>query len=753
MKKFQLKRSKWAIALGSAVLMLGITVLSAAGVLIWFGVWSSEKNVDDSLLPTASALPTFLDKNGIEIPYNTSAYLSPDEITPNVKNAFVALEDKRFYSHSGYDAIRIAGATLNNLKAGKAVEGGSTITQQLVKNTHLTAQKTVSRKLNEIAIATKLEEKYSKDEILSMYLSVIYFGGGNYGIKDAAKSYFAKSPTELTLSEAATLAGILKNPSKYSPKNSISAATERRNLVLSVMQNEGYITAEEAESAKKEKIKLAQPEEQTNNSEYYIEKVIGEVTSILGITRFQLNNSALTIMTNLDTELQNKLALEAKNVQNFENSEIDCSAIVINNADGKVLAHHSSLSYEVSRQIGSTMKPFSVYAPALEEGSITLATSIVDEPTDFGGWSPSNFQDIYYGTTTPRLALIKSMNTVAVKVANYVGAEKSFDYASKFGFSLSDEDKNLTLALGATKKGNSPLSVCGAYSTLARGGDYIKPSYVNAIVQSGRKIYTADNPKTSVISSKTAYLVTDCLKDCVKNGTAKGLSSLNMDIAAKTGTVGNQNGNTDAWSASYSTDYSVVVWHGTGKMSENGGGYPTHHAKEIWSALYQDGTKPNEFARPNGIVERAVDSYSTSKNKVLTFALPSTPQKYVNTELFDEEKLPESGKSHFADVIPEYYVALGDNVGGVSITLPVNELYYYELYRKDILGMRLIDSVDGVEYAVGAANGVLNYNFTDRPLSIGRPVEYTVRIYLNDDVLGRLLLGEETKQIIPKWFS
>lgn len=368
--------------------------------------WAQSANFDSDLLPTAKAYPTFVDSYGNKIDYISDSYVRPEEIPENVKHAFIALEDRRFYKHKGYDAKAIGRALITNLKAGKAVEGGSTITQQLVKNTHLSSEKTLERKLNEIAIAMKIEENFDKDEILAMYLSVIYFGGGAYGIKDAAKLYFDCGIDELTLDQAATLAGILKNPSRYSPRNSLENATERRNLVLDVMKREGYISESECEEAKSRKMKISSDNPETESvNQFYLERAAREACEILGITRYQLDNSGITVVTALDGDVQALLAEQTRSRSNYSDLNVDGAALLLDNESGEIRGYYSTLDYEISRQGGSVLKPITVYAPALDTGSVTLATPVTDEPTDFNGYAPENFGGVYYGRTTPRDAV------------------------------------------------------------------------------------------------------------------------------------------------------------------------------------------------------------------------------------------------------------------------------------------------------------------------------------------------------------
>lgn len=757
MKKshFIFKRNVFYSLLGGFSLALGVLVLCAGIILICFSLWADGKTVDASLLPEGKNVPVFFDSDGNEIEYISDSYLSPEEVPENLKKAFVALEDKRFYSHDGIDTYRILGATVENVKQGKLVEGASTITQQLVKNTHLTAEKSFKRKINEMAIAMKIEEDYSKDEILSMYLSVIYFGSGAYGVKDASRLYFGCTPDALTLSQCATLAGIVKNPTKYSPLNSVENAEKRRNLVLSVIFNEGYISSEEYEEAKIEKIVVEKS--QTSNHDFYIDRVIEEITRNLGITRYQLDNSGYKIYTNMDRKLQSALENESKNELNFKSENTDNESIIIDNAENKVIAHFSSTGYPVSRQAGSTLKPLVVYAPALQENTITLATPLTDEKTTFGDWTPQNFENVYYGDVTPREAIKKSINTVAVKIGSYLGENKMLYYGEKFGLSLSDADENLTLALGATKKGNTTFEIATAYSALANGGISASPSYVNYVTLNGKKVYSNTVKFTKVIDENTAYLLTNCLVDTVKDGTAKTLSVLPYEVAAKTGTTDN-----DAWCASYTSRHTLVIWHGG---DETGGGHPTMHAKRIYQDIYSD-YSPADFCAPSTVKSENVDLYSTLKNKSVTLATDGTPSKFVKSELFKVTDELSSNDSAFESASVDFSVSAKN--GKVIIEFSPESVYDYELSRIDAIGEKVVFTLpadlsaysndgklkekenlsiynDGV--LITYTDNRLFVTVVDGPLSVGAPVKYTLKATIKNKNSQNKVLGTAEKQV------
>lgn len=686
------KRAALAAGIVLAVLLLLAGALLLGGYA-WFRAETADVKLDPALLPTAKAVPVVLDAHGEPLPYAADNYVKPGSLPRHVTDAFVAQEDRRFYSHKGYDLRAMARAALRNLKAGRTVEGASTITQQLVKNTHLSAERTLSRKMKEIALATKIEEAFSKEEILSMYLSVIYFGAGAYGINEASEVYFGCTPEELTLAQAATLAGLLKNPSAYSPKSHPDKALERRDLVLDVMYREGCIGEEERDRAKAEALVLANRKQGGEEWRYYVSAAVREACELLGITEYELANSGVTILTAYDADAQRALFSEAKSAANFSDGEVESEAVIADNATGEIVAVYSSTGYEVKRQAGSVMKPLAVYAPALDAGVITLATPLKDERTDFGGWSPENFGGKYYGDVLPREAMKRSLNTVAVKVLSYLGAERGAASCAALGLPVTERDAHLTLALGATEKGVGPIAIAGAYSAMAREGNFVRPHLVRAVVKDGRKVAVGGSACVAVFSPDTAALVTDCLADTAREGTAKALSSLPFDVAAKTGTVQKDASfNTDAWCVSYTSAHTLAVWHGGEKMTELGGGHPARHSSNIWKKLYSEET-PAPFSLPRTVVKERVDVYSTFKGGRAVLALPNTPNEYVCEELFSRVFLPSSEGSRFLSASPALNVSAAGN--GAEISFTAETPFIYALYCTDALGKRLVARLDG----------------------------------------------------------
>ena len=737
--RYFLKRTKFALLTGFLPLLLGILLILLSIMLISFNLWANSLTIETSLLPMATNLPIFYDIDGNEMEYKSDNFLRPDEIPTNLKNAFIALEDKRFYEHNGFDTYRIAGAMAKNLTKGTTVEGASTITQQLVKNTHLTFEKTIARKIKEIALSTKLEKMYTKDEILSMYLSVIYFGNGAYGVKSASKLYFDKDVTDLTLSECATLAGIIKSPTKYSPKNNPINAKERRNIVLSAMNEQGYISSSQMLTCANEELHIVE-NNSTNISQFFIYKAIEEVCQKLNLTKYQLDNSGLHIYTTYSPKIQ-KILIENSNLNNnFSEKDIANSSVVVDNKTGFVLAYTSSLGYEAYRQAGSTLKPFVVYAPALDKNILTLATPIDDSQTSFGDWTPKNYNDKYVGISNMRDGLKMSSNTIAVRVGSYVGENVMYEYGRRFGIDLIDADKNLTLALGATAKGQSPLTIARAYTSLSNEGRMQSTTFLRHIVDNGRKIYSNMPAGIDVITKETAYLLTDCLVDTVKAGTARSLSPLPFTIASKTGTVAKADGkNTDSWNASYNNKYTVVVWHGD--ADETGGGHPTKHAYNIWKSLYEHCNKNSDFVdfkTPASITKLPVDTYSTKKLNHVTIATSNTPSKYIKNEYFKKSNAINFEISLFESSPIDFDISRDSSNENIKISFFGEDAFAYKLVRKDILGERIIGEFAGCNS---------NIEIFDKPLFNGFQIEYELIAYPKESPIHHIS-GRKSKSII-----
>ncbi|MBQ3115618.1 MAG: transglycosylase domain-containing protein [Clostridia bacterium] len=657
--------------------ILGSIFILFSGITSYFFIATSNVKLDDKKLVNLDRTITFYDDAGevFFLQSNGQNVVDSKDIPSHTKNAFIAIEDKRFYSHSGIDMKRLVGATIKNVKSMSIKEGGSTITQQLIKNTHLSSEKTLKRKLNEIRLALKLEKKYSKDEILEKYLNTIYFGDNCYGISEASKHYFDKTPSELTVNESAILASIIKSPATYSPKRNEQKCFNRKNVVLKAMFEQGYIDKNTFEKCKNEPLKI----KDGGGYHYDISHFFIDETSKL-IENSPYDNSDLKIYTSI-----NKFAQEI--VENaIENIKIDCdkSAVLINK-NGKIVAYSSNCP-DSPRQLGSAFKPLSVYAPAIEKDVINSFTIINDEKVDFNGYSPSNYNNRYYGDLSVKESLEKSSNTISVKILNSLGTKYSINYLQKLNFDVKDSDANLSLALGSTYNGDKLSTLTAGYGVFINGGNYIKPSAINKMVVNNRRTINITQPKTQVFSSDTAYIVADMLKGVVDNGTAKKLSSLPFSVYAKTGTVGDKNGNSDAYCISLTSEYILGVRLSAkqNKKLDNsitGGGLPTSISKEIWENIYKD-NYPKEIAMPSSVKKVLIDKISFEQDKTILLAEEIAPKRYVREVLCKEKSLPNVISTRFSSPKIEK-PKLSINNKQICISLCVVEYYDVIILREN----------------------------------------------------------------------
>ncbi|GAV23572.1 transglycosylase domain-containing protein [Carboxydothermus pertinax] len=632
-------------------------------------------------------------------------YIKIDDLPAYVPQAFVAIEDARFYQHFGIDIFGIFRALIVNLLKKDLAQGASTITQQLVRNVYLTQEKSFTRKIREALLAIQLERVYTKKEILEMYLNVIYFGNGNYGIEEAARNYFGKSATKLTLGEAALLAGIPRRPNFYAPTINFDAANSRKNLVLDKMVEQGYITKAQAQAAKEEVIKLnPQAESQGKNYAAVIDKILAESEEDFGLTREELNTGGYKIYTTVDRDMQLYAEKVFANRQNFppgvDEVPVQGAAAAVDPQTGGIIFLIGGRNYGrfggfnrsfmMYRQPGSAIKPIVDYAPAFEKGYLP-SDFIVDEPVTFGDYQPKNYDGTYHGRVTLRKALMESLNVPAVKLLNEIGINTGFNYARKFGFELTAKDRNLSLALGGLEKGVSPLQMAAAYSVFANGGSYMTPHIITKIIgKDGREIPRKSTlTENKVISAKTAYLITDVLIDTVKQGTARK-ANFGGILAAKTGTTEvpfktpGQKGTKDAWIVGYTPDIAVAIWMGYDQTDQKhylrgitGGSYPAVILRKIASYFVKlHGQK--SFPMPAELVRVSIDA------RTGLLAGPLTPPGQVVEELFPKGKEPKS-LSPEEPLVPETkkdsLSAVYVDGKGVVLSWPAKPGYTYQIYR------------------------------------------------------------------------
>ena len=627
-------------------------------------------------------------------------WVSVSELQPSTVYAFISAEDARFFEHEGVDVIRIAGAIVADIKAGSYVQGASTISQQLIKLSHLTSEKTISRKAEEAALAYEMERQYSKEDILEMYLNYVYFGGGYYGIEAAAEGYFGVHASDLTLDQSAMLAGILKSPSGYAPHINYAASINRRNNILRLMRDYGYITDDEKKqaSAKRPTILHDKKEEYSG---YYTDAVTKSAAALMGITVDELIRGGYSIYSAMDSDIQHYCEEMFKNGELFPAEDSEAAIVVLEPSTGMVVAMVGGRSYtggisfnratDIRRQPGSVIKPVIAYAPAFEYLNYTAADMILDEETTFADYTPSNYGNKYYGWVTVREAVTKSLNVPAVKTLSEVGVGKAKDFAKRCGIEFDDKDDSLALALGGFTYGVSPLQIAGAYSCFASGGIYNTPTLIKKITdRNGLTVYEYRQDSRRVMSEANAYILTSMLKSVVTEGTGHRLNTLDIPIAGKTGTVGLANGNRDAWMAGYTPEYTAVVWQGYDSdrlgllpSSATGGTYPALMLYELFNHIYPDG-RSGDFEKPESVKQYSIDAKTLKKQHKVVLANAMTPQSSRVTEYFTEETAPEDVSGYWAVPGSAQNLLAVREEGGVMVSFDCpDDFGMYTLWRSE----------------------------------------------------------------------
>lgn len=548
-----------------------------------------------------------------------------DQISNDMEHALIASEDKDFYEHSGFSALSILRAMYTNIVARGVTGGGSTITQQLAKNTLLSDQRSFMRKYQELTIAMAIEQRYTKNEILEMYLNSVFYGDNSFGIEEAAKNYFAKSPAQLTLAESAMLVGVLPAPSVYSPiTGDPQLAKERQTTVLSRMVKNGYINEAQKAAALAEELHYASSTSAVNNqAPHFTEKVLRELYDKYG--EEQVKRSGYQIKTTLDLSLQDAANTAVQNGRAHLEARggSNASLVAIDPKTGEVVAYVGSADYNnetwgkvdmvaTKRQPGSSFKPI-YYADALANAKITPTTVIEDKKiTDLGDFSPQNASRSYYGNVTARQALAWSLNIPAVRIMQKEGITNAIDAAKRLGITtLKDSSEyGLSLALGSAEV---PLTeMTHAYAGFANGGDQYDTHDILAINDKYNKpIYVATKKSHRAISEAGAYLLSNILSD---NGakqrifgnslTVYGTDGRQKTVAVKTGTTDESK---DAWTIGYTTNLAVGVWTGNNDNTPmNSGG--SDMAGPIWKAVMKQaiGTSSPSFTQPAGVVRATV---------------------------------------------------------------------------------------------------------------------------------------------------
>lgn len=633
-------------------------------------------NLDEKKLYSHKLSAQIYDKNDNEVknvlPTSYRETVDISKLSPYVKQAFIDVEDRRFFSHKGFDTKRMLKAAYKNLLSRSFKEGASTISQQLIKNTHLTHEKTIKRKLKELKLTAQLEKRFNKEEILEKYLNTIYFGHSCFGIKAAAKFYFDKSPAELDAADSAILAGLVKSPNNYSPFKNANKCQARKESVLKCMLELGHITRQEFDDA----IRKPLPQKLQNNMNdgKYFDLLFDEIERLSEQYAFPVNGN-MRVYTYFSQNLQEKLSAIATNANS------DKSIVALENKTGGVQAYYSSVG-DISRLPASLIKPLLVYAPAMEEKIITPVTPILDEKINFDGYSPQNYDGTYNGYVSVRESVAKSLNIPAVKTLNSLGIDTASFYMQKLGLNIQEEDKSLALALGGMKTGYSLNQLASAYAAFANDGYFLPARFVRAIYIEEQCVYKKEEKKTQVFSPATCFLMNDMLKNATQNGTAKKLRALPFPIAAKTGTSGTKLGNIDAYTIAYTPAYTIGVWLGNANNEQieyTGGGLPCQMAKDAFDYLYQ--TSPQncfyDFSKPSSVKQVKLDKTEYYATHNIVLADDISPPEYTFSEYFEISSVPRKKCDKFSNPSISIPTLCYQN-GQVSISFDKNAPEYYE---------------------------------------------------------------------------
>ncbi|NLN54159.1 MAG: PBP1A family penicillin-binding protein, partial [Firmicutes bacterium] len=598
--------------------------------------------------------------------------VSLDEISPYLIDAFIAIEDERFYDHPGFDARGMFRAFIYNLtnQTGK-MQGGSTITQQLVKNTFLTPERTIKRKLQELYLSYQLERIYSKNEILEFYLNRIFFDFNAYGVEAAAQTYFGKSAKDVTLAEAAMLAGIPNLPGKYSPYRNFEEAKKRQELILSRMVETEAITQAEAEAAKAEEIVLSGLPDRSYPHPWFVDHVIlDEAPEILATVpefaelsiaeiKSKLYTSGLHIYTTLDQRIQQAVVDILDNPKNYRKSfrteetkpiQPQTAVVVADPTTGHVAALVGGRLYEPEinvfnratkgrMQAGSVLKPIIAYAPAFNEGLASPGTVLDDAPAIFkGGYFPNNYDMTFRGLVTVRSAIANSYNIPAIRLLDQLGVEKGKKYAERMGLTSLTNDHGLSMVVGGLSEGVSVWDTAQAFSVLANEGIRTDLTTITKIVDSdGNVLYEHEPNKEEILSPQAAWLTTSALIDTVRTGTATALR-IGRTVAVKTGTSEYAH---DAWMAAYTPQYVTVFWIGQDSWP-NPKAEGSYRSFEITPGFMNpilravhEGLPKLDFKRPSGLRRVTI----CSKSGLLPGE--SCPDEHIVSDWFTSSTVPK----------------------------------------------------------------------------------------------------------------
>ncbi|PED83054.1 penicillin-binding protein [Bacillus pseudomycoides] len=684
-------------------LLLGIVGL-VAGVSAFFVMVKDAPKLDKAKL--VNPLSTkFYDKDGnffYEYGAEKRTNITYDQVPKVVENAFLATEDARFYEHNGIDIKRTGKAIMENITGGFGSQGGSTITQQVIKNYFLTMEKTSKRKVQEWYLAYKLEQQYSKHEILEMYLNKINLGNRSYGVATAAQNYYGKDLKDLKLHEAAMLAGLPQGPNIYDPtkKENVERATKRRNVVLTLMNRHNFITKQQMDEAMAIPVTEGLlPSKEVTEMPYpaFLDAVVKEIEK--EEPDVNIGSDGLQIYTTLDRKAQDYAEeIMDGDIIKYPNDQFQGSFVFMDTTSGEVRAVGAgrkeskstfkghNMAIDLERQVGSTMKPIFDYGPAIENLQWSTYHQLNDsEYTYSDGTKIRNATSSYKGDVSMREALKKSLNIPALKTAQTVGLNKSKEFAEKLGMTFKDGPYEST-AIGSNE--SSPLQVAGAYAAFGNDGVYNKPHFVKEVVFPDGKKKSFKPKEKRVMQDYTAYMITDVLRDVVKpgsGGTGSAAYVPGVDLAGKTGTQNYDksviqkygipaDANRDSWFAGYTPQYTMAVWTGYEKDSKENyiGDRSTKIAQQMFKAMMSKyATDKTRFEQPSSVERINDELYVKGAKKDAVKQIKVDPPTGV-TPSYDAASnaitLSWSGPSTDVDAYSASYKANDGSSGSLSVS-------------------------------------------------------------------------------------
>ena len=672
-KNSRKKKAKARLMFKTAVILAVLIAVCLSATVIW-ATWGMDFDFADSFNKygmSLSSMVYYTDDDGNLVPYErliadeNRIWVDFAKIPETMKDAFVAIEDQRFYKHGGVDIRRTLGAVINVVLRGDSSYGGSTITQQLVKNITQDKERSKARKIREMVRAIILETKMEKDEILELYMNSIYLGHGANGVQAASHIYFDKDVSELSLVECAAIAGITQHPSTYDPKINPEGNKEKRQLVLDKMFELEYIDKEQYEEASDAELKLSSDNSADTAQSYFVdclfEELLNDLINVKGYTsNYATNliyNGGLKIVGTVDPKVQSAMEDVYENGNGFPvfYGEAPESAMIITEpATGHIKgvvggkgkkqgARVLNRATQTKRQPGSTIKPIAVYGPAIDTGVITLSTVVENSPLNLNGWEPKNANKKFTPPVSIRTAVASSLNLPAIRVLEELGLDKSFEYmterlhlglikSKRTDTGIASDKGYAPLALGGLTEGITVSEMNSAYATFANKGVYISPtSYTKVYDSSGNILLSKVPERNQAFSEETAFIMNQLLKGVVTSGTAAGSTISGMDTCGKTGSADD---NKDRWFVGYTPYYSAAVWVGYDepRVISYGGVNP---ALTIWRAVMNKIHKQlpgKTFTQPEA-VKRA---YACSVNPKFATSICSGVTDYINTNIITE---------------------------------------------------------------------------------------------------------------------